>query len=198
MSILELSFAGGERSLSVRRFSLHETISSPFILSVGARSEHANIDLEGIVGQAAGLRIVTGMVPSLHSTRTWTGVCSHIEQVQAEPTGLSTYYLRIVPRLWLLNQRRGNRIYQHLSIPEIVVKLLAEWSITPELRLDGGNYPKLEYKVQCGESKLVLADALEKSAARPGGPVTALDNPSQAAEREFVTHVRLSHEVRPG
>src|SRR6185369_229076 len=127
MSILELSFESGETSLEVRRFSVHETISAPFVGAVWARSEHANIDLEAIVGHGAGLRIQSGMVHSTHTTRTWTGVCSHIEQVQAEPTGLSTYYLRVVPRLWLLNPRRGNRIFQHISNPDIVVKLLAEW-----------------------------------------------------------------------
>src|SRR5689334_8942138 len=136
MSILELSFANGESSLSVRRFSLHETISAPFVLSIWARSEHATVDLEALVGHGAGLRIVSGMVHSKHNARSWTGVCSHMEQVQAEPSGLSTYYLRIVPRLWLLTQRRGYRIFQHLSIPEIVKKLLAEWSITPILRID--------------------------------------------------------------
>jgi type VI secretion system secreted protein VgrG len=223
MSVLELSFAGGESSLSVRRFSLHELVSAPFVLSVWARSEHAALDLEGIVGKDAGLRVQTGLAHAQVNARAWTGVVSHVEQVQAEPTGLSTYYLRIVPRFWLLNQRRGNRIFQHVAIPDIVKKVLGEWSITPEMRVDAGKYPKLEYKVQYGEtdfafvsrlleeagiayyfeesggaSQLVLCDALEKGEARGGGPIHAVDNPSEASEQEFVTHVRLSHEVRPG
>jgi type VI secretion system secreted protein VgrG len=223
MSILELSFANGETSLEVRRFSVHETVSAPFACAVWARSKHADIDLEALVGKDAGLRIQSGMAFSTHAVRTWTGVCSHIEQVQAESTGLSTYYLRIVPRLWLLNQRRGHRIFQRMTIPEIVKKVLAEWGITPELRLDLGRYPKLDYKVQYGESdfdlvsrlleeasiayvfeddggesQLVLADALEKGEARGGPPLPSVDNPNQSAEQEFVTRVRLSHEVRPG
>ena len=40
--------------------------------------------------------------------------------MQAEPTGLSSYYLRIVPTLWLCTQRRNYRVFQHLSIPDIV------------------------------------------------------------------------------
>jgi type VI secretion system secreted protein VgrG len=223
MSILELAFENGEASIEVRRFSVHETVSAPFAVSVWARSPHAAIDLEALVGHGAGLRVTSGMAHATHTTRAWTGVCSHIEQVQAETTGLSTYYLRIVPRLWLLRQRRGYRIFQRLAIPDIVVKILGEWSIAPELRLDMSRYPKLEYKCQYGEtdfdfvsrlleeagiayvfeddggeSQLVLADALEGGEARPGGPIPAVDNPSQSAEREFVTRVRLSHEVRPG
>ena len=45
----------------------------------------------------------------------WTGLCSYVEQIQAEPTGLSTYLLRIVPTLWCLSQRSGYRVVQHLS-----------------------------------------------------------------------------------
>ena len=37
MALLELSFASGETSLSVRRFSVHEAISSLFTVSVWAR-----------------------------------------------------------------------------------------------------------------------------------------------------------------
>ena len=223
MTILDLSFEGSESSLSVRRFTVHEAVSAPFAISVFARSPHSNLDLEAIVGKGCGLRIVHGVVHLHEDNRLWTGVCSHIDLAHAEPTGLSTYSLRIVPRLWLLHQRRGNRIFQHLTIPEIVQKVLGEWSIVPQLRIDAGLYPKLEYRAQYAESDfnfvsrlleeagiayvfeddgaesvMVLADALEKGDLRPGGPIQAVDNPSQAAEREFVTHVRLAHEVRSG
>jgi type VI secretion system secreted protein VgrG len=87
------------------------------------------------------------------------------EQVQAEPTGLSTYYLRIVPTLWLSTQRRNHRIYQHISIPDIIDKLLGEWSIKPVWQIDRGSYPKLEYKVQYGESDY----SFHEPAARGGG-----------------------------
>ena len=55
-----------------------------------------------------------------------------------------------MPALWLLTHRVNHRIFQHLSVP-IVEKLLAEWHIEPTKRLTG-SYPKLEYRVQYGES----------------------------------------------
>ncbi len=132
--------------------------------------------------------------------------------------------MRLVPALWLLTQRRNHRIFQHLSIPDIVSRLLAEWNIDPTWKIDRGSYPKLEYKVQSGEtdyhffarlleeagisfrfadvdgaeSTLVLSDKPHAAEARAGGAIHYVDNPSQAAEKEFITHVRLSHEVRPG
>jgi len=226
MPVLELSVASGD-ALSVRRFSVHESISSLFSISVWARSSNPSVDLEAIVGGPASIRVTSGYkFARLGGARLWTGICNHIEQVQAEVSdkGLSTYLIRIVPTLWLLTQRRNYRIFQHRNIPDIVGALLDEWGIRPDWQIARESYPKLEYKAQYGESdydffcrlleeagiaftfpdddnlgsKVTLSDALHQSEPRPGGPVIYVDNPNQASEREFVTRVRLSHEVRPG
>ena len=100
--------------------------------------------------------------------RLWTGICNYIEQVQSEitPRGttLSTYFLRIVPNVWLLTQRRNYRIFQHLSIPDIADKVFSEWAIKPEWKIDRGAYPKLNYKVQYGESDYVFISRLLEEA----------------------------------
>jgi type VI secretion system secreted protein VgrG len=222
MPLLELNFASGEDSLSVRRFSVHEGISNLFQASIWAVSKNEDLDLEALVGKPAGFRVATAS-KLLGGARIWTGVCSHIEQVQAEATGLSTYYLRLVPSLWLLMQRRNYRIFQHLSIPAIIDDLLGEWRIEPVWKIDRGRYPKLEYKVQYGESdyaflsrlceeagiaftfpgdaegsKLTLGDTLHLNEPRGAPPIHYVDSPNESAENEFVTQVRISHEVRPG
>ncbi len=219
MPVLDLSFASGESSLSVRRFSVREAVSTPFTISVWACSKSATLDLPGLVGRGASLRIESGYAHAHADARRWTGVCSYIEQTQPEPTGLSTYHLRIVPSLWLLGHRRNHRIFQHLSIPDIVDALLSEWSIEHRWEIDRPAYPRLEYKVQYGESDyaflsrlleeagiaftmadgstLVLGDALHGHAPR-GAALRYVDEPSLAAEREYISRVELSHEVRPG
>ncbi|WP_437638687.1 type VI secretion system Vgr family protein [Sorangium sp. So ce854] len=228
MSILELVLGSGESSLSVRRFSIREAVSTPFSISLWARSPDPSLDLGALVGQPASFRMVAGYAHVLGGgARGWSGVVSYAEQTHAlQPgpgqTGLSTYHLRVVPALWLLTQRRGNRIYQHLSIPDIVDRLLAEWRLRPAWRVDRARYPRLEYKVQYAEtdydffsrlleeagiaftfaddgaSTLTLGDRLEEREPRPGPPIPFVDNPNQAAEKEFVTRVRLGREVRPG
>jgi type VI secretion system secreted protein VgrG len=222
MSHLKLTVSSGEE-LSVRRFAAQESTSALFSVSIWARAHNPEIDLEAIVGKAMTLEVMHGARFILgQGARTWKGVCAYAEQIQAEPTGLSTYYLRLVPRMYLLTQRRNYRIFQHLNIPDIVDKILGEWSVDHEWKATRGNYPKLEYKCQYGESdytfvsrlleeagiafvfadpgasgtKLVLDDALPSRDARPTLPY--VDNPNQAAEKEFVTRVRLSHEVRSG
>ena len=220
MPILELSFASKEDSLSVRHFAVREEISTLFEVAVLARSPLEEIDLEGIVGQGAGFALDSGVVHLTATKRVWTGICSHMELVQAEPTGLSTYFLKIVPALWRTTLRRNNRIFQHLTIPEIVGKVLTEWQIAPELRLTA-QYLKHEYRVQYGETDFAFINRLLEEAGiayffTHGGPQTALvlsdepttgevrpalrfvDNPNQAAELEFVTKVKLAQRVKPG
>jgi type VI secretion system secreted protein VgrG len=223
MPLLELSFACQEESLSIRRFSVHESMSSLFNVSVWARSPSEDIDLDAIVGQPAQFRLDSGVKHLGRAQRRWSGVCSAMELVQAEPTGLSTYFLRIVPKLWLLGQRVNHRVFQHLSIPDIVDRILAEWQIRPTWTIDRPQYPALELRLQYGESdfafvsrlleeagiayffqddgeesQLVLHDTPQSAEMRAGSPLRFVDNPNQAAEMEFVTNVRLAHAVRQG
>jgi len=226
MPALELSFASGESSLSVRRFAVHEGLSTLFSVSVWARSPDSSLALDALVGQPAALRIEAAYANSQSTARLWTGVVSYMEQSRPEVSdkGLSTYHLTIVPRVWLLTQRINYRIYQHLTIPDIVTQLLTEWGVEASFRIDAGKYPTLEYKIQYEETdyvflsrlieeagitlffddqggeeaKLVFSDAPQKGKAREGGAIRYVDNPSKASEKEFVTHVQLAHEVRPG
>ena len=227
MAILELSLASGQQDLHVRQFAVRESVSTPFTIDLMFRSPDHSLDLGAIVGQGAGFRVQAGYeFVKGGGARAWSGIVSNAEQVEAlqyaaGKDGLSTYTLQIVPKLWLLTHRRGNRIYQHLSIPDIVGKLLAEWGISPEWRIDPGKYPKLEYKVQYAESDYdfmsrlleeagiaytfaeessapVFGDALQTNEARSGGAIRYVDSPNKSAQKEYVTEVRFGRSVRPG
>src|SRR5262245_3509507 len=142
MSTFDLSFASGESSLSVRRVQVQETVSGLYTVSVWARSPQFDLDLESLVGQPASLTIHPAL-GSVLSGRQWSGVVNFMEQVQGLEGGdaqnpLSTYFIRIVPRLWLLTQRRNYRIYQHLAIPDITDKLFAEWGLSGDWKIDRG------------------------------------------------------------
>lgn len=223
MPLIELVLASKESSLSVRNFTVREGMSSLFEVNIVARSTDEDLDLESIVGKPASFSLGPGGELMGGSGRSWSGVCSRIEQIQAEPDGLSTYGLRIVPTLWLLTQRRGNRIFQHLSIPSIIEKLLLEWGILATFRLDASGYPTHEYRVQYGEtdfafmarlleeagiayffadeggtSRLVFSDRPQTAEHRHGSPIPYVDNAANSVGREYVTRVHLAHEVRPG
>ncbi|MDC3960498.1 type VI secretion system tip protein TssI/VgrG [Polyangium jinanense] len=229
MAVLDLHIrANITAALSPYRFSIRESASSLFTVSLWAHSPDPSLDLTAVLDQPATFRIVAGYLEVANlGARTFRGIIVDTEQVYAlQPApgqkGLSTYHFRIVPDLFRLTQRRGNRIFQHLSIPDIIDKLLAEWSVEKVWHIDRTSYPKLEYKVQYAETdfqfvsrlleeagivytfpesedgKLALSDRLEANPRRPGPPIRYVDHPSQASEKECVTAVRFAREVRPG
>ncbi len=147
----ELQFKkAGEDSLYPIQFSVHEQISQPWVARITARSEKMDIPLHHLVGFSAGLRATAGT-----KNITWTGVVRTMELVKASKFSFehSTYYLEIVPNLWLLSQRRGHRIFQHKTTEEIVTAILKEWDIAFEWRLRD-EHATHEYRVQYGESDL--------------------------------------------
>jgi type VI secretion system secreted protein VgrG len=205
-------------ALDVRSFSVEERMSALFEITVVALSADADVDFDAIVGRPARLDVHTGAGARV-PVRSWTGVCRDIQLVAAEETGLSTYHLHLVPTLWLATQRRNHRMFQQMSELEIARALLAEWGITPDLRITG-RYKKREYRVQYAESdfaflsrmledagisfffeqgeaetRLVLSDAPHLDAPRP--PIAFRDRPT-AADREHVTRVSLAQRIRPG
>lgn len=224
MPDLQLSFESGESSLLVQRFLVEEALSTAFAVSIWAHSRDPALELDAHVGRRASFHVRPGTRGALAAGgRTWSGLCAHAEQVRAEPIGVSTYFFRLVPALWSLGLRRNHRIFQHLAAPDIVDRLLDEWGIEREWAIVRDDYPKLEYKVQYGEtdyafvlrvleeagiaftfverdgaSKLLLCDALQAREPRPGAPLRHVDNPGQAAEEEFITRLHVAREVRPG
>jgi type VI secretion system secreted protein VgrG len=148
MHNLELSFPGRDEVLSVRGYRVEEAISTPFAVSLTARSEHEDLDIDTLAGSEAAFSIAIGD----ELRRVWTGVCSHAEVVQAEASGLSTYALTLVPDLWLLTQRTNCRVLRRLTAPQVALAILREWGIDPELRLEADAYPVLDFRVQYGET----------------------------------------------
>jgi len=214
---LEVQVASGD-TLDIRHFHAAERMSSLFEISLVALSENADIDFEAVVGQPMTFGLRIGSLP--RQERTWTGVCSQLQQVAVEDQGLSTYQLTLVPTLWFLTQRRNHRMFQLKSELDIVLLLLSEWGITPVQRLSG-TYKKRKYRVQyaesdytficrmledvgisfyfeteAGETKLVLHDAPQANTLRE--PAIAYRDHPNDADLEHITEVRVGRKIRPG
>ena len=214
---LAVSVASGE-ALDVRQFQVAERMNELFEISLVAMSDNPDLDFEAIAGQR--MTFTVRKDTGEHDSRTWTGLCRHIEQVSIEERGLSAYRLVLVPALWLLTQRKNHRMFQRESEVDIAKKLLAEWGIPFTERLTG-SYGKREYRVQYGETDftflrrmledagvafhfaaeadettVVLTDAPQRNPRRDPA-ITFRENPTTAA-REHVTRVHFGRSIRPG
>jgi type VI secretion system secreted protein VgrG len=221
MSLLELAFENNEDSLSVRHFAVREPISGLFDVSILARSRLVGLDIESFVGRPAAFIMMGG---PLATPRAWSGIATHFQMVQAEPTGLSTYFVRIAPQMYLLRLRKRNRIFQHLTIPQMIQKILQEYSIVHKMQTVDV-HQEHEYRVQYEESdfdfvnrlceeegisyyfnqvavgtdyttEMILMDKPESREDRPALPFVYA--PNQDARQEFVRHVKIAHRIRPG
>ncbi len=149
-----------KETFDVKRFSIEESLSELFSVSVIATSGNPSIDFDKIIGQPASfsLRTATGDQPD----RLWTGICDHAEQIQGITPGASgaktkeqsTYYIHIVPFFWKTTQTSNHRIFQQKTVKDIVSELLKEWKLKVrwELTRNESFYRKYDYIVQYGES----------------------------------------------
>ena len=135
MEMVQLSFANGESSLSVRSFEVQESLSKPFQIDIVARAPSADIDFEALIGEGAHFVLHGGIGGALAVPRTWSGLCVRCEQVRVEANGLSTYEVTIVPQLWLMGKRRNHRMFQHQSVIDIATTLLDEWKVPHRLQV---------------------------------------------------------------
>jgi type VI secretion system secreted protein VgrG len=219
-SNLHLEVASGD-VLDVRKFHVTERMSELFEVRLVVLSPNAEIDFDAVLGKEATFTLSRDRLLAT-AYRTWGGICHHIQQIEVDKAGLSTYELVIVPKLWFLTQRRNHRMFQGLSDLEIVLQLLREWGIEPVQKVDAAAYKKRKYRVQYGESDyaficrlledagitfyfdqegetttLVLHDAPQNNPPREPS-VRFIDKPMLDKDLEFVTEVRVGQRTRPG
>src|SRR5580692_11465404 len=115
-----LSFRGTERVNDVYSYE------ATFATSVDENTLHASL-----FGEPGCLTI---KAPG-YDPRVIQGIVSSVEGLGGVPgeqsTGRRRYSLEIVPKLWLMKERRKNRIFQQQSAPEIVNAMLLEIGMAP-------------------------------------------------------------------
>jgi type VI secretion system secreted protein VgrG len=193
-------------------------MSAPFTVTVTAVSKNPDIDFDAVIGQEASFTLHGRTLDG--SPRTWSGVCCEMHQLRVDEHHLATYHLRIAPRMWLASHKKNRRIFQCQTELAIAKQMLEEWGVTVEEKIQG-QYKTRKYRVQHGESDLsflsrmleeagisfyftekgdktvcTLSDAPHTNEER-SRPIPYRDTPT-VADKEHVTAVRVSRQVRPG
>ncbi|AKJ97567.1 type IV secretion protein Rhs [Pseudomonas chlororaphis] len=149
-----LTLDGVPHALKVLEFTGKEAISQPYRVDLELVSERPDLALEELLHRQAFLGLDD------HGR----GLHGQVYSVAQGDSGkrLTRYRITLVPRLAYLRHRINQRIFQHLSVPAIVARILGEHGIQGDAFQFslGGQYPEREYCVQYAESDLAFIERL--------------------------------------
>jgi len=127
-----------------------EGISGLFSFELNLLSENHNIKFEDIIGK----NVTVSIILADGDKRFFNGIISSFSQGRGggEAGGDSHYTATMVPWLWLLTRTADSRIFQKLSVPDIVEKIFTEKEFLDYKLLLNDSYDKRDYCVQYRET----------------------------------------------
>ncbi|MBK5553553.1 type VI secretion system tip protein VgrG [Pseudomonas sp. TH03] len=140
-----LHISAVRNDFKVLAFEGSEAISTLYAIHVDLVSEHPDFDLESLLSQPAFLQF------GLNGE----GLHGRIEHVWVGEAGkrLTRYHLTLVPALHYLQLSHDQRIFQHLTVPQIITQVLKGHGIQgDEFAFHVSTSPVREYCTQYGES----------------------------------------------
>jgi type VI secretion system secreted protein VgrG len=144
----------GDSALVLRGFRGAESLSAPFVLTLDLLSENNSIDGAALLRSPVTVTVDTGG-GDIHTH----GLIRRFTQL-GEDEDLTVYRAEVVPWLWFLSLSRDCRIFQQMTVLEIVEQVFKDlgWS---DFRMDcSRRYPTREYCVQYRESDLNFVSRL--------------------------------------
>lgn len=218
---MKISTPLGDDALLLEKLDGAEGMSMLYSFHVVLLAEKA-IAFERILGQ----EVTVEMTSLAGKLRHVSGIVSRFIQdgrVRRGESQLLRFEAELVPHAWLLTRTRQSRVFQHLSVPDILKVVLKNEDVSIRL-IDG--YPQRNYCVQYEESDfafvsrlmeeegiyyffehtekghtLVLADGLHYPAvADLGGPSVANFSEAEGTARrgDLVTKWRKTQQICPG
>jgi type VI secretion system secreted protein VgrG len=149
----------GPDALLVRGLSGEEEVSRPFHFTLDLSSEAIGLDAARILGSPA---CVTIALPS-GGVRTIHGLVSRFRQSGAgtgAATSATSYQAEMVPWLWMLSLSTDCRIFQNVSVPDIVAQTFNELGFGDFRFALVRAYPPREFCVQYRETHLDFVSRL--------------------------------------
>lgn len=149
------NFTALSGDFAVRSFVGDEEVNKPFEFMIDLVSRTPSEEIASLLGTEASLTIhdKSGGVRYVHGL---------IRKMQQSVTGnaFTSYACFLVPRLWYLGLIVDHRIFQHLSVVEIIQTILGEQSVTDVSYKLFHEYEPREYCVQYGETNLSFISRL--------------------------------------
>lgn len=155
---LRVDTALGPDVLLLVGLSGFEAISRLFTFHLDLLSEDRTlVKFDKVLGQTV---VITILLPS-GQPRFFSGICSRISEGARDGdetfTNFTSFRMEVVPLFWLLTRRAQSRIFQHMSVPDILRKVLAGIDVSFEI---SGTFEPRDYCVQYRETDFNFASRL--------------------------------------
>src|SRR5260370_11577070 len=143
----------GEDALLLVGFSGEESISRLFSFHLDFIAENANkIPFEKLLGQSITVRLAL----ENRRHRYFNGLCTRVIKGYRDST-FTSYRMELVPEFWLLTRSAQSRIFQHISVPDILNKVLTGLNVNFQIR---GTFHPRDFCVQYRETDFNFASRL--------------------------------------
>jgi type VI secretion system secreted protein VgrG len=215
---IKVKTALGADELLLSGFSGAEAVSQPFAFTLELLSQNAAVDPKSVLRTPA---TVTVVLPG-GGQRFIHGIVSRFVQL-GQQDDLTFYRAEVVPWLWFLSLSSDCRIFQNLSVLEIVEAVFKDHGYSDFEIKCTKSYPKREYCVQYRETHLdfvsrlledegifyffrhedgkhtmVLADSPSAVQPCPGQPSARLGVQAAGPAEDLVTQFEREHVVETG
>jgi type VI secretion system secreted protein VgrG len=145
---------GGD-TLLFSSMSGEEAVSTPFLFTVDMLSDKQSIDATQMLRQPLVIELSMD-----GSTRYIHGLIRRFIEQDSAYSSLYAYRAEIVPWLWFLSLAADCRVYENMSVPDIIEDVFHRNNWSDFSVKTTGSYPKREYCVQYRESDLAFVSRL--------------------------------------
>jgi len=151
---LEVTTPLGTDKLLLVEVAGQEAISRLYTFDLALLAEKAtDVAFDKLLGQKISVRV--GLATT-GQNRYFHGICNWLSQGSSDGEFIE-YRMQIVPQLWLLTKRAQSRIFQHVSVPDILKTVLEGVDVSYKLQ---GTFEKRDYCVQYRETDFNFASRL--------------------------------------
>jgi type VI secretion system secreted protein VgrG len=203
--------------LLIRRLWGREAVSEPFRFELEVAARDIELPLDGMLGRS----VTFLLLMADDRPRYVNGVVAAMRHESADLTG-AIYRLQLVPWFSLLRHRTDCRVFQDLTVPEIVARVFEPYQFADlEPRLDGEYQPRLHcvqyresdhdfvarlleeegiayhFEHEDGRHVMVLVDSPQRREPCPDQPTVLYRTADQAADEATGWGQDMVREFRP-
>jgi type VI secretion system secreted protein VgrG len=188
---ISISTPKGRDFLLLNKMSATEGLSQLFSVEVELVHEENSegsvptfVDPKDLLGKA----VTIAINQRDETARTITGIVNRFSRGD-RTTRWSYYYATIVPNVWVLTQSVQSRIFQHITVPDILKKIFQGFNVDYEIQ---GDFKKRNYCVQYRESDFDFASRLMEEEG-----IYYYFNHTGTTDKMIIANTPLSHRDCP-